>query len=75
MVPFSERRYLPMAGQIFMRADEVASVLGVSKPYAYKLIQKLNVKLAKTGCYTMPGRIDRKFFYEQFYGTKDGKEI
>ena len=24
-----------MAGQIFMRADEVASVLGVSKPYAY----------------------------------------
>ena len=64
-----------MAGQIFMRADEVASVLGVSKPYAYKLIQKLNVKLAKTGCFTIPGRIDRKFFYEQFYGTKDGKEI
>ena len=64
-----------MAGQIFMRADEVASVLGVSKPYAYKLIQKLNVKLEKTDCFTMPGRIDRKFFYEQFYGTKDGKEI
>ena len=32
-----------MAGEIFMRADEVASVLGVSKPYAYKLIN-LNVK-------------------------------
>ena len=56
-----------MARQIFMRADEVASVLGVSKPYAYKLIQKLNVKLAKTGCYTMPGRIDRKFFYETIF--------
>ena len=64
-----------MAGQIFMRADEVASVLGVSKPYAYKLIQKLNVKLAKPGCYTLPGRIDRTFFYEQFSGPKDGKEI
>ena len=60
-----------MAGQIFMRADEVASVLGVSKPYAYKLIQKLNVKLAKTGCYTMPGRIDRKFFHEKLYGTRN----
>ena len=64
-----------MAGEIFMRADEVASVLGVSKPYAYKLIQRLNEKLAKTGCFTMAGRIDRKFFYEQFYGTKEGKEI
>ena len=66
---------LPMAGEIFIRADEVASVLGVSKPYAYKLIKKLNEKLEKTGCLTMAGRIDRKFFYEQFYGTREGKEI
>lgn len=63
-----------MAGEIFMRADEVAAVLGVSKPYAYKLIQKLNEKLEKTGCFTMAGRIDRKFFYEQFYGTKEREE-
>ena len=35
-----------MAGQIFMRADEVASALGVSKPYAYKLIKSLNEELA-----------------------------
>ena len=58
-----------------MRADEVASVLGVSKPYAYKLIRKLNEELAKTGCITIAGRMDRKFFYEQFYGTREGKEI
>lgn len=48
---------------------------GVSKPYAYKLIKKLNEKLEKTGCLTMAGRIDRKFFYDQFYGTREGKEI
>ena len=54
-----------------MRADEVASVLGVSKPYAYKLIKKLNEKLEKTGCLTMAGRIDRKFFYEKFYRFSD----
>lgn len=65
---------MPMA-EIFMRADEVASVLGVSKPYAYKLIRKLNEKLEKTGCLTMAGRIDRKFFYEQFYGTREGRGI
>ena len=49
-----------------MRADEVASALGVSKPYAYKLIKSLNEELAKTGCITIAGRVDRKFFYEQF---------
>ena len=31
-----------MAGQIFMRVDEVAEELGVSKPYAYKLIKRMN---------------------------------
>ena len=57
--------------QIFMRVDEVATELGVSKPYAYKLIKRLNEELAKTGCITISGRIDRKFFHEKFYGTKN----
>lgn len=59
-----------MAGQIFMRVDEVAAELGVSKPYAYKLIKKLNDELAATGCIVISGRIDRKFFHEKFYGTR-----
>ena len=63
-----------MAGQIFIRVDEVAAELGVSKPYAYKLIRKLNEELKKTGCITIAGRIDRKFFYEKFYGTKGQTE-
>jgi len=65
---------IAMAGQIFMRVDEVASELGVSKPYAYKLIKQLNDELKETGCITIPGRIDRKFFYEKFYGTRERKE-
>ena len=31
-----------MAGEIFMRVNEVAEELGVSVPYAYKLIRELN---------------------------------
>lgn len=57
--------------QIFMRVDEVAAELGVSKPYAYKLIKKLNEELAQTDCITISGRIDRKFFHKKFYGTKN----
>ncbi|HMM05926.1 MAG TPA: helix-turn-helix domain-containing protein [Clostridiales bacterium] len=63
-----------MAGQMFLRVEEVAEELGVSKPYAYKLIRSMNAELKKTGCITISGRIDRKFFYEKFYGTRDQKE-
>ena len=65
---------LPMAGEIFMRVNEVAEELGVSVPYAYKLIRELNKELRKTGCITIAGRIDRKFFHEKFYGTREPKE-
>lgn len=47
-----------------MRVNEVAEELGVSIPYAYKLIRELNEELRKTGCITIAGRIDRKFFHE-----------
>mgnify|MGYP000364515368 CR=1 FL=1 len=55
-----------MASTMFMRVDEVAEELGVSVPYAYKLIRSMNAELKKTGCITISGRIDRKFFHEKF---------
>ena len=69
-----ERKVFIMANQIFMRVNEVAEELGVSVPYAYKLIRQMNEELAKTGCITISGRIDRKFFHEKFYGTREPKE-
>ena len=63
-----------MASTMFMRVDEVAKELGVSVPYAYKLIRSMNAELKKTGCITISGRIDRKFFHEKFYGTKGWTE-
>lgn len=65
---------MPMAGKMFMRVEEVAEELDVSIPYAYKLIRKMNEELKKTGCITIAGRIDRKFFHEKFYTTKDQTE-
>ena len=57
-----------------MRVDEVAEELGVSVPYAYKLIREMNEELRKTGCITIAGWIDRKFFHEKFYGTREQTE-
>jgi len=59
---------------MFLRVEEVAKELDVSIPYAYKLIRSMNAELKKTGCITISGRIDRKFFYEKFYGTRNQQE-
>jgi len=55
----------------FMRADDVARELGVSKSYAYKLIQRLNAELRKQGYITISGRVSRSYFEEKLcYGGK-----
>ena len=33
-------------------------------------VEEVAEELKKTGCVTIAGRIDRKYFYEHFYGTK-----
>ena len=55
--------------KMFMRVDEVMEALEVSESYAYKLIKRLNRELEAMGCQTIPGRVDRKYFYQQFSGT------
>ena len=61
--------------KMFMNVKEVMEVLEVSESYAYKLMKRLNRELQAMGCQTIAGKVDRKYFYEQFYGTrsKDGR--
>lgn len=56
----------------FICAEEVAQELSVSKPYAYKLIKRLNDELKEKGFITISGRVNRQYFNERLYGT--GKE-
>ena len=65
-----------MEGIIFITAAEMAEILGISKPYAYKIIKQLNEELEAKGFITIPGRISKKYFEEKFYGveTAYGKE-
>ena len=60
-----------MSEKLFLRVEEVAEILDISVPFAYKLIREMNAELRKTGCITIAGRIDRKFFYEHFYGGNE----
>lgn len=55
----------------FIRVDEVAQELGVSKSYAYKVVQKLNAELKARGYLTIAGRVSRQYFLEKVcYGTR-----
>ena len=38
-----------MSKELFVRAEEVAGVLGISKPYAYKLVREMNEELKQKG--------------------------
>ncbi len=59
-----------MNKNLFIRAEEVAKELGVSKPYAYKLIRKLNEELKNKGFITISGKVNRQFFEEKIYGIR-----
>lgn len=63
-----------MAGTMFLRVDDVARELDISKPYAYKLVRRLNQELEAKGCITIAGRIDKRYFYERFYSTRKENE-
>ena len=54
----------------FIRAEDVAQELNVSKPYAYKLIRQLNEELRAKGYIIISGRVNRQYFYERLYGAE-----
>ena len=51
----------------FMRADEVAKELGISRSFAYKLIRQLNQELKERGFLTIAGRINRDYLRKRLY--------
>ena len=53
-------------------AEIVAKDLGVSKPFAYKLVRQMNDELNAKGYLTVAGRVSRKYYEERFYGLKEG---
>lgn len=49
----------------FMKVQDVADELGVSKSYAYKIVQKLNAELKAQGFLTISGRVNKQYFLEK----------
>ena len=69
----NNKEVLYLSKELFVRAEEVAGALGISKPYAYKLVREMNEELTQKGFLTIPGRVSRRYFEEKFYGLRENQ--
>ncbi|MBD5110983.1 MAG: helix-turn-helix domain-containing protein [Ruminococcaceae bacterium] len=51
----------------FIKVEEVAEILGISKSYAYKIVRQLNNELKEKGFLTISGRVTKTYFMERIY--------
>lgn len=58
----------------FIKVDEVAEMLEISKAHAYKIIRQLNDELEAKGFITISGRVSRQYFLERLYGNVPDRE-
>jgi hypothetical protein len=60
----------------FMKVQDVADELGISKSYAYKIVQQLNEELKAQGFITISGRVNKQCFLERVcYGTAEKERM
>lgn len=69
----NNKEVLYLSKELFVLAEEVAGALGISKPYAYKLVREMNEELKQKGFLTIPGRVSRRYFEEKFYGLRENQ--
>lgn len=61
-----------MTTNTFMSVEEVANELGISKSYAYKIVQRLNDELKEKGFITISGRVNKQYFLDRTcYGATE----
>lgn len=60
----------------FVKVQDVADELGISKSYAYKIVQQLNEELKAQGFITISGRVNKQYFLERVcYGTAEKERM
>jgi len=57
--------------KLFLTADEVAGLLGISKGHAYAMIRDCNRQLREEGYLTVAGKVPKKYFGQKYYGYED----
>ncbi len=63
-----------MKNTVFIKAEEIANELEISKALAYKMVHDWNEELREKGYTTVRGRVSRRYFEEQIYGMAGGEQ-
>lgn len=54
--------------KIYITANELAEMLGVSAGHAYKIIRRMNQELEKEGYLVISGKVPKRYFEKRWYG-------
>jgi Mn-dependent DtxR family transcriptional regulator len=54
--------------KIYITANELAEMLGVSSGQAYKIIRRMNQELEKDGYLVIAGKVPRRYFEKRWFG-------
>lgn len=57
--------------KVFLEPAEVAAIVGVSMPTAYRIIKSLNTELLQKGYVIQTGKVNKRYFEERFGVTVD----
>jgi transposase len=57
--------------KLYLTADEVAAMLGISKGHAYTMIRDCNDELKQGGYLTVAGKVPKKFFGKKYFGFEE----
>ncbi len=60
-----------MTDSKLLGVDEVAETIGISRSYAYRVMQKLNDELQESGRYIVSGKVNKAFLIEKFFGIPE----
>lgn len=56
--------------KIYLTANDLASMLGISVGHAYKIIRRMNNDLEKQGYLVISGKLPRKYFEKHWFGME-----
>ncbi len=69
--PIKRKGLKSIAGNAFVRPEEIIKGLDVSKTTAYHIIQELNDEMSAAGYMVIRGRANRRWMYQKLYCSED----
>ncbi len=65
MLPVANNQQITIEKPKFLKAAEVASIMGISESSAYRIIRSLNEELKCKGFVIVPGKISKRYFEQK----------